>query len=387
MGSSLSDSLGSLLARVDARLERASASLSRRSRPGFVALAVASSLGMALLFFSPRLCVLIVPSLGTYEWERAQTYLAQCAHPFATAAEPAMQWRLLPPLVAHMLRLPGDWPLALPWAGLILFLGALTSSLERITGSRLAAWLSVALFCTSGPVLFITMCNGINDGWWMFGLLSVFSSRRIWAVAAACLFMPWVDERFLLGLPLALCCRHIVLGSVFPTGRRSLFWIGAASLPYPAVRIFSLMAHSDIVSANFLQGALAHLPHYLPNACFGWWNGYRAGWVLIGVFFWYVRRAYRGGPFGLTLAATLTAWACVTVLAADLTRSTNLLFPLFAAGTWAVAGSFGALAASRFLLLLLAANLVMPFEMVTYDKSLLLHSLPFELIRLFKNWR
>jgi hypothetical protein len=376
-----------LVARIDSLLLRASSSLNGMPRPGFVLLTVGLSLGLSLLLFSPRLCNLRVPTPGSYEWARADTYLAQCAQPFALAAEPAMRWRILPPMVAHLLGLPGYWPLAIPWAGLVLFVGALASSLERLTADRLVACLAVVLFCTSGPVLFVTMCNGINDGWWMLGLTVVCSSRSSWAVAVACLLSPWVDERFLLGLPLALCCRHVVLGSAFPRGWRSIASIGAAALVYPAVRVVSLMAHADGGSVDFVRNALVGLPHYLPNTYFGWWNGYRAGWILVGAFFWYVFSAYGPGTLYTTLAAALAGWASVTILASDLTRSTSLLLPAFAGGAWAIGRSFGALRASRLLLGLAAANLAMPFEMVIYDKSLLLHTFPFELIRLVKNWR
>jgi hypothetical protein len=373
------------IARVDARLEGFSRLLERRTRLGYVALTVGSSLGIAVLFFSPRISILLVPTPGSYEWARAETYLAQCAHPFSPAAEPAMQWRLLPSLAAYLLRLPGRWPLAIPWVGLIAFLAYLADRLAQLTSSRLAAWLSVALFCTSGPALFVVMCNGINDGWWMLGLLAVSCSERDWAVAVACVLSPWVDARFLLGLPLALCCRHVVHGRVCAPGWGSVFRLGAAACSYPAVRLVLLMGHWDGTSVAFVQRAVALVLHYMPNAYFGWWNGYRSGWVLILLSFWFGFVVNGRRSFYLTLAATLAGWACVTLLAADLTRSTNLLLPLFVAGIWAAVRSFGVGPSARLLLALLAVNLAMPFEMVTYDKSLLLHPLPFELFRLIRN--
>jgi hypothetical protein len=298
-----------------------------------------------------------------------------------------MRWRILPPLAAHVLHLPGYWPLVVPWAGLILLLFYFVLSVERLTSSRLVAALSVALFGTSGAVLFITMCHGINDGWFLLGLLAVTCSRRDWSVAIACLLAPWVDERFLLGLPLAFFCRAAVLQPPFTCGWRSIRWIGLTISVYPVVRTAVSLVHSDLGFAHFVREALAISPQYLPFAHFGWWMGFRGGWILIILILWYVHVIHGRRAFLLGAATMLAGWGTVTLLAADLTRSTNLLLPLFIAGAWASVRSFGTQSASRLVLALLAINLATPFEMVIYNKSLLLHSLPFELLRLYKNWR
>ncbi len=352
----------------------------------FMVATVAVSLGLSVLLFSPRLCVLLVPTAGSFEWSRATTYLAQCAQPFAPAAEAAMRWRLLPPLVAHVLRLPGNWPLAVPWAGLILLAGYIARSIDRLASSRLLALLAVALLFTTGPILFVTMCNGINDAWWMLGLLVVVFSESYWAVAVACALAPWVDERFLLALPLAACCRRICLGNAVPPGRASLLIVGAAALVYPVARIFSILSGSNDVSVAFVESALVSAPHYLPFAHLGWWMGYRGAWVVVLAVFWHLRLPLARPTLLLTLGASFAGWAAIMILAADLTRSTDVLLPLFAVGACIIAKSMGTLSASRLLLALLAFNVVTPFEMVIYNKSLLLHSLPFELVRLIKNW-
>jgi len=297
-----------------------------------------------------------------------------------------MRWRILPPLAANLLHLRGYWPLIVPWAGLIALLVYFVLSVERLTSSRLVAALSVALLCTSGAVLFVTMCNGINDGWCLLGLLAVACSRRNASVAVACLLTPWVDERFLLGLPLAFFCRSILLQPAFAGGRRSICWIGVAVSVYPVVRTVVSLANSDLGSVSFVLRALGATPQYLPFAHLGWWMGFRGGWALVVLAFWCVLVVRGRRAFLLGAAATLAGWGAVTLLAADLTRSTNLLLPLFVAGACAAAGSLGTRAASRLVLALLAFNLAAPFEMVTYNKPLLLHSLPFELIRLYKNW-
>jgi hypothetical protein len=379
-------SSGGFLAGVDARVGQMGRALDRIPGRSFIATTIVASVGISVLFFSPRLFILLRPAAGSYEWARAATYLAQCAQPFAPPSEPAMRWRLLPPLAAHVLRLPGYWPLALPWAGLVLLAGYLARSVERLASSRLAALLAVALLFTTGPVLFVTMCNGINDAWWMLALLAVVFSESWWPVAVACALGPWVDERFLLALPLAGCCRWVCLGSAASLGRRGVMAVGAAALVYPAVRIFSAVSQPDDVSAAFIKAAVASVPHYLPFAHLGWWMGYRGAWFVMLMVFWHLGVAPTRRMMLLTLGASLAALASITLLAADLTRSTDVLLPLFAAGVCVAAKSFGAPTASRLLLALLAFNLATPFEMVIYDKTLMLHSLPFELARLIKHW-
>src|SRR5207244_6040546 len=50
---------------------------------------------------------------------------------------------------------------------------------------------------------------GYYDAWLGLGLLAVGFSRRPWVAGVACVLTPWVDERFVLGFPLALLVRWI----------------------------------------------------------------------------------------------------------------------------------------------------------------------------------
>jgi hypothetical protein len=60
---------------------------------------------------------------GSFQWDRAHAFLLQCEHPLRHDVEPAMLWRLLPPLAAHALHLPGNTPLIIPWLGLLAATG------------------------------------------------------------------------------------------------------------------------------------------------------------------------------------------------------------------------------------------------------------------------
>ena len=62
-------------------------------------------LALTVFFFSPRLWILAERTPGSFEWDRGLSYMRQCADPFASDLEPAMRWRLLPPLTARVLGL------------------------------------------------------------------------------------------------------------------------------------------------------------------------------------------------------------------------------------------------------------------------------------------
>jgi hypothetical protein len=402
------------LAYLDRRLEGFQRWLDRISRPLFLLGTIGLTLGLSLLFFAPRLWVLMTPMTGTYEWDRASTFLAQSdkilSHPAkadfppegSAAQEPrsfslvqvaprddalAMRWRLLPPLVAHVLGFRGFWPLLIPWLGLVAMLAYFALAAERLLGNRSSAALLTVLLGTSGPVLCVTMMHGLNDGWCVLGLLLVAFAGSPALAIAACVWAPWVDERFMLGLPLALFVRVLVAPAGASGRVRDEAGIAAAACIYPLTRLVLSVAWHDQGSVDFIHNALALAPYYLPYAHFGWWMGFRAGWLLLLLFFWYVdtvhgRRSTLWGLLWLGLG-----WGAVTLLAADLTRSTNLLVPVFFAGGWAATRAFGSRTTNRLLVILLVINLATPWEMVTYNKSLLLHGLPYELIQLYRNWR
>src|SRR5690606_36932110 len=132
--------------------------------------------------------------------------------------------------------------------------------------------------------------------------------------------------------------------------------------------------------------ALAIVPAYLPFARLGWWMGFRAAWPLLvlAVYLWW----RDGGRFALVtgLGSALAGWLAVTALAADLSRSTNLLLPLLLCGACALR-DFVPVAVTRYrwLTAMVVANLLMPYLTVTYTKPVMIWSLPLELLRWWKN--
>jgi hypothetical protein len=78
-------------------------------------------------------------------------FLKPCEQPFRQDVEPAVRWRLLPPLVCHALGLKGNRPLAFCWLGLAVFAAVLAARLDRLSGSRPWAAIGTVGFATSGP--------------------------------------------------------------------------------------------------------------------------------------------------------------------------------------------------------------------------------------------
>jgi hypothetical protein len=259
------------------------------SRPTYALVVLATTLGLSLFFFCPRLCLLLGPPYpGTFEWDRGLNFLAQSQDPFHAQVEPALRWRLAPPLAAHILQLRGYWPFIVPWIGLAAMLLYGLHLAGRYFQNRLDAALFSLFTGTLAAVSSVTMAHGINDGWLMLAMLASIFARHPSGRLAGALLGPWVDERYLLCLPLCLACRHILTpkpvapGSVLKDSRWEIIGI----LPYVATRLVLTAGHGDAVSSTFLTNALAITPLYLPNTHLGWWMGLRAGWLLVAIAVW-----------------------------------------------------------------------------------------------------
>jgi len=74
-------------------------------------------------FYPPRLEVWSRRDTRLQEWSRADGFLKQCERPFRQDVEPAVRWRLLPPLVCQASGETSRWhsagwasaPLPWPW--------------------------------------------------------------------------------------------------------------------------------------------------------------------------------------------------------------------------------------------------------------------------------
>lgn len=337
-------------------------------------LIVGATLAVVLFVFAPRLWVFREVAPGSYQWARATTYLQQCEDPFRTDIEPAMVWRLLPPLVCHAAGLRGQRALVLPWIGLL----AAVTCAATLAARRHADWKFSAgcalLFASSSAILVPLHWLGINDGWVWAGLLLVAFSRSRLLRILALLLAPWVDERFLIALPLALLVRAAE-GGHQPDWRtfRDAGW----TIPYVALRLL-VPREIDGLSATNLHWTtvLTGFWHWLPFAPLGWWMAWRAGVLPVAY-------ALRRQPAWLGSATVLTL-VLGTILAADLSRTAAMLAPLALAGCFFYAQDEPAKAPRRLLALALI-NLLIPAAHVVYRTIDLINPLPIELWRLWRN--
>lgn len=336
------------------------------------------ALALSVLLFSPRLWLMQEPVPGSFQWARAETFLKQCADPFRRDIEPAMLWRVLPPLVAHHLHLRGHAPLALPWLGLFAATGYTAVILRRRCPDARFVFGGTLLFATTSAVLVPVGWLGMNDAWVWLGLLAVAFGRAPWALPVACLLCPWVDERFIIGFPLAWLAARFDRGE--PLAGRALL-AGLWLLPYAAVRVaFSRQdpAASEATAA-FLQAQWQDSAKALPLVPLGWWMGLRAAWGGAAYALWSWPRSH-GVVAGLVLLGTLALSAS---LASDFSRSAAIASPLVLAGCLALARRKPE-SAPRIMLIVGVANLLIPAAHVTYVHIDPISPLPLELFRLLR---
>lgn len=324
--------------------------------------------------FSPRLWLMAKPMPGTYQWDRANTFMLQAEAPLRRDIEPAMLWRLLPPAVCHAAGLRGTRTFLVPWLGLVASVAYVAVLLRRREPHWKFVFGGTLLFASTSAVLVPLHWFGVNDGWVWLALLAVAFGRLPAALPLACLLAPWVDERFIIGLPLALVVRAI--DSSQPLRLRALLVAGLWLLPYAGTRVvFSFDPAASQATRGFLGAHLQQLFVVLPWAPLAWWMGLRVAWLPVAVAL--TRRA----PF-LWLVAAATAGISLW-LAADMSRSIAILCPLLLLGCFDFLRSHPD-QAPRTLLTVGLANLLVPAAHIVHTKFDLISPLPLELFRLLR---
>jgi len=265
----------------------------------------------------------------------------------------ALRWRMLIPVVAHDLRLTDRQYLWLPWVGSFILLALVGWYAWRSSHDVIKFAATVGLFVTSSAWSSGIWGLGCMDPFYLVGLLLVSFSPSPLAVLAACLFCPWIDERFLLALPLCAALRG--------TDGRGWWWPLLGVLPYCGVRLAALLAGDTGISDQIaMQGAAFwRFAIWLP---IGWWHGWRAAWPLIVlalILVWH--RESRLGRW--LLASGVACLLVIYFLAWDSSRSIAVLLPFMVYGV------------SRFtsrpwvLCLLVALNFILPTTFVTATRS------------------
>ena len=340
-----------------------------------ILLCALASIAITVFVFSPRLWVMRHYMPGTFQWDRAHTYLLQCEAPLRRDIEPAMLWRLLVPFACHTAGLSGKAPLLVPLAGVLALAIYGVVLLRRRQADARFVFGGSLLFTTTSGVLVPLHWFGMNDAWVWLAQLAVAFGSAFWAIPLACLLGPWVDERFIIGLPLALLVRAV-------ERNERISWKGTAMiglwlLPYAAVRIACSLNPAEIqATRGFLTYHLfSQTAMILPWAPIGWWMGLRGAWV---------PAAYAMNRRHLALGGVALATALVSlVLAADISRSIAILSPLALLGLFLFARDRPDLA-PRFALGLGLFNLAIPAAHVVYTKFDLINPLVLELVRLLR---
>jgi hypothetical protein len=347
----------------------------RQARLRDIFLIIGIALILSVFFFSPRLWLLDHYRPGTMEWDRGHTYLLQAENPFRDDIENIMRWRFGPPLVANLLGMRGFSAQAIPWLGVAALLAYVAIVLRRGVSKCGFVLGGTVLVATTAAVVFPLRWIGLNDAWiWLCLLIVAFEDSAL-LLLLACLAGPWVDERFIIGLPLAC-----VSGAAF---RKTPIF--TARLVAPAAAIAFYLAVRLTAAAYFGGGEAAsvHLRYMLPQAVtslrfgyLGWWMGLRAAWVpILAVALWHPRRWF--------FIAILAMTAVVTMLTTqDQSRSAAIALPAVVAGLLFIGEHSEA--ASKIALSLAMAGLLLPFAGVANNNVSLFDNLPVEIIRLLR---
>jgi hypothetical protein len=277
----------------------------------------------------------------------------------------AMTWRLLPPVLGHVLRLPPPVYLWIPVVGVIAFAFGAVRHLYTVSG-RLVDAAAGGLLVTTSALFFVGVgWVGQFDFLYVAALMLLLTSRSRLHDWALCSLGPWCDERFLLILPAFLSIRAALAPDRANSLRTALLPVTLALAPYAALRLYAINTGDLGVTYQILHASSGYRA-YLPSAAWGWWMGLRLGWVPVLAAVWLASK--RGGvlPPSLLLAGA----AVITLLAWDVSRCASVLVPLMVVGC-------GLEPLRRRLMLpgLAALNLALPAAHVTEGATLYLRSI------------
>lgn len=336
---------------------------------------------LIVLFFSPSWVSFVAWHQRPAEFgdlvpvRRARSVVRQVADPFTEIVDPIhkiVRWRLFFPLIGHALGLPPVLVLLLSPAGAIL---VLTILIQR-AHERGIDWLEcdrlAIVFGASSWFFVATGWLGYFDSWLALSLLTVSFARRRALVVIVCLLAPWIDERFILGVPLAFLIRWVDTSAGSTSPPDHCRWLVAeAMLPVLAVALVAVIrivlagrGGSDDLGTYWHRVGFFHLP--LTRLARGAWEGLRIGWFLAAVAVVLSKR--RGAPLGASLLAAGAIGTMVVglVSANDLSRAGTLVLPIVPLG-WVLARSTGSWRYWRLDWVLPGLTLAIPAQHVVSD--------------------
>lgn len=325
-----------------------------------------SALGAALIaicFFAPRFW--LWPAAGMPlrdlvaiqpELHRAYYALQQLQDPWQkidSDVNRVIEWRLLWPVVAHYTGMSPKVYFALPFAGCLAALAVLAGFVWRATRDGVVTACATLLVATTSWFFVSTGWLAYFDSWLVLALLLASFAQRRAVLFATALLAPWIDERFILALPLCVGVR-----ALDATNRNTLWsdarWLAGGIAPYVAIRIGAEIFHVRSTSASYwTQRPMVPAP--LEGMWLGLWHGLRLGWIPV------VLAAVAGarGKHWFALGAVAMSFLANVCIADDLSRSSSVAVPMIVAGI--VCWSRRPMLHPRWSLALLgAANLLLP---------------------------
>ncbi|BAY92057.1 MULTISPECIES: hypothetical protein [unclassified Tolypothrix] len=351
----------------------------------FLAFTVIVSLSVSVFFFSPRFILWDLNQIGTFETDRANSFLHQIENPWAADVESALRWRLLIPVFCHFFNIRGWFALSLSWLGVIVLLAQTAWIILRTTNNRWFSFTGCILVSTTSAVVVSTGWLGMNDAWYLSGLMTVAFAQNPLLLIVAILSGSWLDEKFLLALPLALVTRwHQTFQEKSQQSLLKLMlFTGIALVPYISIRMFTTLIQGDAVSSTFLKTTFGGFFTWLPWFPMGWWMAFRLGWILLIIAFILL---FRTGGIRYFLAVFCLFWTSailITILAADMSRSAAMVLPLMVWG-WIAVPKDIIWGQTQMRNLIVLGNLLIPALHITYTKASLISPLPLEIFRLIR---
>jgi hypothetical protein len=295
------------------------------------------------------LAIIFSPSFGAYliwaqnseltnfiEVRRGVSVLMQVENPGAEILDTmhgVIQWRLLFPLIGHLLHLSPPVFFSLAHLGCLILLGVIVTLLRRNEFSiMMTAMASLVLGATSWFFTSISWL-GYFDSWLALGLLATVVSKSPWTLWTACLLTPWVDERFVIAAPLVLICRYLYKSVHTVPGTFTIDMKREICVPICIMAFFVLIRlwvcadfSSSVATFSGYLASQNNLSAPAYNIILGIWDGLRVSWIFVALAL-YVNLYRRWIAVALACCTLLVIFAGI-YSAKDFSRSMTMVFPV-----------------------------------------------------------
>lgn len=355
----------------------------------FLCLCVLIASIIALYFFCPRFVLwqglYVIPSHFNPEVNRAYYSLQLMSHPYMdipnNVCNTTIRWRLFFPLLGYYLHMSDRVFLSIPFIGVFLTLFSVAHIALKETQDRFQTFLITLLSATTSWFVVSTGWLSYWDAWFVLSLVAVsfFPSRR--ALIYPCIFAPWIDERFLVGLALALLVRGYYLYDRQPDAVRKwksdFIVVCLALIPWIILRGTIVLGEIDNSDTFVRFAEHVNVPHLAASTLWGFWHGLRVMWFYPFLLAYLIYKYYaRIVAVGLLVLVVVTHVLGVYI-SGDVTRNAGEFFPLALLGIiygfrWCKSLTVSTLP------IVLALNLALPFTHIMTGFNVPIYYFPYE---------